>query len=318
MEFPELPFLRSFVTIYETRSLTRAAADLHRTQPSVTYQLQQLERAIGRELFRRRGRRLEPTPMADRLYRLAREFGGAVREARTDGGHATRVEIASVSAFGRYVVFPALLAMEPMPNFAIRFPTADEVIRLALTGRCDVGFSYRAPHHPELVAEPVYTEAFVLVGDAAWARRLRGPGDFRDPPVVTYDEGDYLMGLWAGHHFQGRAPSWHSAAHCEELEEVLALVARGVGVAVVPDFMVNGGGVRIIAWPKLPLSNTVVVVRRSDAAADPRVDRLISALRRIPPGPGAANGRARKPVTRRTAASVTRVARRPRGAATTR
>jgi DNA-binding transcriptional LysR family regulator len=294
MEFPELPFLRSFVTIYETRSLTRAAAALHRTQPSVTYQLQQLEQAIGRELFLRRGRRLEPTPMADRLYRLAREFGVAVREAR-GGESETRIEIASVSAFGRYVLFPALLAMEPLPNLAIRYPTADEVIRLALAGHCDVGFSYRAPHQPELVTVPVYTEAFVLVGDASWARRLRGPGDFRDPPVVTYDEGEYLMGLWAGHHFQGRAPSWHSAAHAEELEEVMALVASGVGVAVVPDFMANGdGAVRVIAWTKPPLRNTVVAVRRGDAPADPRVDRLLAALRRIPPGARGADGRARK------------------------
>ena len=281
MEFPELPFLRSFVTIYETRSVTRAATELHRTQPSVTYQLKQLERAMGCELFVRRDRSLEPTPMADRLYRLARAFASAVREARSGGEVAASIDIAAVSAFGRYVLFPALLAMEPSPNLSIRFPTADEVIRLTLAGRCDVGFSYRAPHHPELVAEPVYTEAFVLIGDAAWARKLRSPEDFRDPPVVTYDEGEYLIGLWAGHHFAGRAPSWHSSAHCEELEEVLALVARGRGVAVVPDFMATGAdGIRIISWAKPPLTNSVVAIRRSDAGAHPVVEALIAALRR--------------------------------------
>ena len=281
MEFPELPFLRSFVTIYETRSITRAAAELHRTQPSVTYQLQQLERALGRELFVRRDRRLVPTPLADRLYRMAQSFASSIREAKAGPEDPERLEIAAVSGFGRYVLFPAILAMKPMPGIGIRFPTADEVIRLTLANRCDVGFSYRAPQHEDLIAEPVYREAFVLIANEAWQRRLRTPDEFRDPPVVTYDEGDYLLGLWAGHHFGGHAPSWHSVAHCEELEEVLALVVRGVGVSVVPDFMApTVAGVRVVRWRKPPLVNTVVALRRRDAAAHPLVDRLVAELKR--------------------------------------
>jgi DNA-binding transcriptional LysR family regulator len=283
MEFPELPFLRSFVTIYETRSITRAAAELHRTQPSVTYQLQQLERALGRELFVRRDRRLEPTPLADQLYRMAQSFAGAIHEAKSGPEDPLRLDIAAVSAFGRYVLFPAVLAMKPLPNVSIRYPTADEVIRLTLANRCDVGFSYRAPQHPDLIAEPVYKESFVLIANDAWHKRLRKPADFRDPPVITYDEGEYLIGLWAGHHFGGRAPSWHSVAHFEELEEVLALVARGVGVSVVPDFMARTlPGVRVVHWGGASVVNNVVALRRRAAAAHPLIEDLVSRLKRGP------------------------------------
>jgi LysR family hca operon transcriptional activator len=58
----ELRHLRYFVTVAETGSFTRAAEILHTVQPSLSRQIQNLEREVGTELLRRNSRRLEPNP----------------------------------------------------------------------------------------------------------------------------------------------------------------------------------------------------------------------------------------------------------------
>src|SRR4051812_767992 len=235
MPFPDLPFLPAFVAVFELGSITAAAAQLHRTQPTLSYQLAQLERALGAPLFARQGRVLAPTDLAVQLHRLAVGFARDLDSVR-QGGAPDVLDIAAVSGFGRYVLFPLLRELSEIRT-TLRFPVADEVFRRVADGEVDVGFTHRAVARPRLVLEPVYTEHLVLAANPAWARRLRAPRQFRDVPVVTYDESDYVIGRWLGHHFGRRAPLWWSVGHFEEFEEVLDSAADGVGVAIVPSFM---------------------------------------------------------------------------------
>jgi DNA-binding transcriptional LysR family regulator len=280
----ELPFLPTFTTVYELGNLTRAAAALHRSQPTVSYQLRRLEEAMGRPLFLRGAARLRATPLADRLYRLARGFSrdvATLREDRADTRAA--LELASVSAFGRYILFPVLLgrafAQRPI---VLRFPTLEEVLRRVLDGQVDAGFVYRAPVDARLAVEPVYEETFDLIAGDAWARRLRRIAAFQDVPLITYDDGDYVVGRWFGHHFGRRAPRWSSVSHFEEIEEVVVSVAAGRGVAVLPTFCTRAvpGGVRVVRWGRPPLRNTVYAIRRAGTPENPAVSALLATIRR--------------------------------------
>ncbi|WNG33256.1 LysR family transcriptional regulator [Archangium minus] len=281
MDFPELPFLRTFVTVYEARSLTAASARLHRTQPTVSYQLRRLEETLGAPLFERRSARLVPTPVADRLFQFLGGFARDLQAVLQGEDEGRPLEIAAVSGFGRYVLFPRVLESERLRRaLTLRYPSAEGVFRQVLEGQVDVGFSFQATVHPGLVLEPVYEEKLVLVAGPAWARRLRVQADFQDVPLVTYDEGDYVVGRWLGHHFGRRHPRWYSTAHFEELEEVLELVARGQGVAVVPDFCIpQGRSLRVVGWGKAALTNTVYVVQRAHAPVRPAVVELLGRLR---------------------------------------
>ncbi|AGC42532.1 LysR family transcriptional regulator [Myxococcus stipitatus DSM 14675] len=282
MDFPDLPFLRTFVAVYEARGVTEAASRLHRTQPTVSYQLRRLEETLGAPLFERRSARLVPTPLADRLFRFLGGFARDVQAVLQGVEEDRPLEVASVSGFGRYVLFPLLSEMESLHrSLTLRYPPADEVFRQVLEGRVDVGFSFRGTVHPRLTLTPVYEEKLVLVAGPTWARRLRAQKDFRDVPLVTYDEGDYVVGRWLGHHFGRRHPHWYSTAHFEELEEVLDWVARGRGTAVVPDFCIpEGRGLRVVGWGKPALVNMVHAVQRGHAPVRPVVTELLARLRK--------------------------------------
>ncbi|WP_448002090.1 LysR family transcriptional regulator [Agromyces bauzanensis] len=64
----DLNLLRVFVAVYEARSLTVAAERLYVTQPAVSQSLGRLRRELGDPLFRRVGRAMEPTPLADAVF----------------------------------------------------------------------------------------------------------------------------------------------------------------------------------------------------------------------------------------------------------
>ncbi|GAX00953.1 LysR family transcriptional regulator [Secundilactobacillus silagei] len=67
--------LITFMAVYETRNFSLAAKQLFISQPSVSVQINQLEKQLGISLFDRSGhRQVQPTPAAVRLYSTAEQL----------------------------------------------------------------------------------------------------------------------------------------------------------------------------------------------------------------------------------------------------
>jgi LysR family transcriptional regulator, cys regulon transcriptional activator len=64
--------LKGFCAVVEARSVSKAAGRLRLTQPTVSLQVQSLERDLRSKLFERRGPKIEPTYEGELLYELAR------------------------------------------------------------------------------------------------------------------------------------------------------------------------------------------------------------------------------------------------------
>ncbi|MEH0108733.1 LysR family transcriptional regulator [Tersicoccus sp. MR15.9] len=77
----DLNLLRTFLSIYDTRSVTRAAADLSLTQPTVSHALGRLRRHLGDPLFVRSGTGVAPTARAVELALVFRRAVTAVDDA---------------------------------------------------------------------------------------------------------------------------------------------------------------------------------------------------------------------------------------------
>src|ERR1022692_4831742 len=63
--------MRAFCQVVRSGNITKAAERLFLSQPSVTLQIQALERELGVKLFERRGPNLTLTPNGESLYTLA-------------------------------------------------------------------------------------------------------------------------------------------------------------------------------------------------------------------------------------------------------
>lgn len=130
--------LAVFAAIYEHQSITAAARQLGRPQPSVSNILRDLRGRVGDPLFIRRGRKMQPTAQADILAPYVRDALATLslgfEQSRTfDPQHHERRFTLSITDIAEAVLLPTLLAglSEKAPHFSfdcVRGHTADIAI----------------------------------------------------------------------------------------------------------------------------------------------------------------------------------------------
>src|SRR5512139_236326 len=160
--------LRAFCFAARTGSITLAAEALFLSQPSVTLQIQALEREFGITLFERRGPHIKMTPEGETLYKLAEPLvEGIDKLQETFAAQYGELESGELNiAAGESTILYIL--PEPIKRFAEAYPN----IRLKLhnvTGRDGL--------------------AMLRAGEVDFAvgSMLDVPDDIRYLPMFTYD-----------------------------------------------------------------------------------------------------------------------------------
>lgn len=144
----ELRHLRYFVAVAEELHFGHAATRLHTSQPSLSQQIQDLERELRVELFLRTKRRVALTPAGTRFLKEARDIlasaqraAGLAREAAR--GDARRLSIGISPETDWIFVGKALrLFAEHAPSVDVVFQnlTPEAQVDALRGGRIDVGF----------------------------------------------------------------------------------------------------------------------------------------------------------------------------------
>src|SRR6202166_1946896 len=78
----DLELLRSFVSVVDSGGFTRADERVHRTQSTVSQQINRRERDVGQPLLNRNGKDVTPTEAGERLLSYARRLLSLAEEAR--------------------------------------------------------------------------------------------------------------------------------------------------------------------------------------------------------------------------------------------
>lgn len=68
-----LNLYKSFIEVYETKNFSVAAHNLHLTQPTISYNIKELEKQLKVRLFNSNSRGVEPTKHSEELYPIVRE-----------------------------------------------------------------------------------------------------------------------------------------------------------------------------------------------------------------------------------------------------
>ena len=110
----DLNLLRTFVSVYETGSLTASARALFVTQPSVSHSLSRLRTEFGDALFVRSGGRMQPTVLATEIFPDCRDALGRLdslseRSRSFDPATSTRRFRLCLSDLGELGFLPAVL-----------------------------------------------------------------------------------------------------------------------------------------------------------------------------------------------------------------
>jgi DNA-binding transcriptional LysR family regulator len=266
--------LHTFRAVMRQGSATKAALSLGLAQPTVSERLAALECELGGTLFRRTGRRLEPTPMAVALLPFAERLLGLEEEARSQVrqalGRGARLALAATPTTSTYTLPPILRLLHqqyPEAEVAVRVAQPAEVARLVLDHLAEVALNTAAIVVPELEQELIYTDPIVLVAAPSLRERLPQPLPVARlaelPLIASAANTGYWRGVedYLGRH--GVRP--HTVMDLDYIEVVKQMVWAGLGVSFVPrsavaDDLRRGALVELAATPPPALSRPIYLV----------------------------------------------------------
>jgi DNA-binding transcriptional LysR family regulator len=144
--------MRVFAAVARSRSFTRAARELHLTQPAVSQQLKLLETEIGLPLLEHVGRQIHLTAAGDELLRYASQVTELLREAGESlaamrGLKRGVLKLGTVST-AKYFAPSLLSAFAPAyPEVTIRFTVGnrEEIIQQLASNETDLVIKGRPP-----------------------------------------------------------------------------------------------------------------------------------------------------------------------------
>lgn len=187
MPLADLNQLRTFVVLYELRSLTATADHLHVTQPTVSYTLSRLRRRFGDDLFRREGHTMVPTSRANQLFGPLHEaltrIDATVSEpevfepARFDGELAL-----ALTSIGEQTFLPPIMHTlgrdAPRLHLQVARLDADQVGDGLTRGTIDLAITVSLLGSPHLWRTPVRDVEYVALSSARHPLPSTGPGMF--------------------------------------------------------------------------------------------------------------------------------------------
>ena len=261
----EFRHLRYFVVLAEELHFGRAAQRLHISQPPLSFNIKQLEASLGVQLLERNSHGVKLTPAGESFRRSAQrvlaEAGAATRQARdVAAGVTSRVRIGFVGSMmfrGLPEHLASFQARQPQVQVELTELNSAEQIEAFARGQIDLGFVHTARVPAELRHELYMSEPFVCcvpAGHVAAGSPVLDAAQLAGAPLVLFSRGaspDYYERVLALCAQLGLDPLVrHEVRHWLS---VVALVGKGMGVALVPRALADSG-VAGVAFVPLPAS----------------------------------------------------------------
>ena len=170
MKHVTLRQLRVFAAAARHMNFSRAAEELHLSQPAVSSQIKDFASSIGLPLFERIGRKTYLTPAGDEMLQCAKGITQRLKEAedavaRLKGVTGGRLNVAVISA-GDYF-FPRVLAefgaSHPGVAFNLTVHNRESLLRQLAENLTDLAVMVRPPSDRDIIAIPFAPHPYVIV-----------------------------------------------------------------------------------------------------------------------------------------------------------
>ena len=282
--------LAAFLAVAREASFSRAADQLHLSQPAVSKRVSLLEEHLGHKLFDRVGRRVALTeagrtlvPHAERV--LANLDDGRRALSHLSGEVSGRLSIGTSHHIGLHRLPPVLRRFTrryPAVDLDIHFMDSEVACDAVLKGRLELGIvTLPLEPLPNLEARRIWPDPLAaVVAPTHPLARKRGLRlkDLAAFPAVLPDERTYTHRIIKAELEKlGVAPRVRLATNY--LETLKMLVAIGLGWSVLPRSMLDAS-IKALRLPELKLQRELGVVqhrRRTMSGAAQALIRMLLA-----------------------------------------
>ncbi|TME17863.1 MAG: LysR family transcriptional regulator [Chloroflexi bacterium] len=192
--------LRVFKAVADRLSFSVAAHDLKLSQPSVSYQVKELERAIGMDLLDRLGKHVELTQAGHLLYGYVRRILNLIDESsialeEMHGLERGTLKVGASTTVGIYVIPVALGAFKRLhPGLVISLEIGNrgKVQEDVLKNDLDLAIVGPTLKNPDLQVIPFLSDELVVIaprGHPLADRQSLTLKDLKDEPFIMREEG---------------------------------------------------------------------------------------------------------------------------------
>ena len=285
--------LRVFHTVARRESYSRAAEDLHISQPAVSKHVLDLEDELGTKLFHRLGRRIVLTEagrlMADyaqRIFTLAEESRRALEELQ--GLERGTLRLGASSTPGNYLLPRALAAFQaryPRLEVSLDIMASHDVVERVIRQDLDLGF-VGATFAADLHVQPYTEDELVLI-----LRPGHPLASVRTIPREALEKETFVL--------RDVASGTRTVAEAElkalgitirrflelrSVEAVKQAVAEGLGISFISRYAValevRHKALAVAADPRLRFQRPLVMISRKDARLSPAALAFAASVRK--------------------------------------
>lgn len=241
--------LRAFLAVANCGSFSRAAKQLHLTQPAVSKRIAALEASVQRPLFDRIGRQVQPTQAGRALLPRAETILAQVNEAKRaladlSGEVRGELRVATSHHLGLHKLPPVLrtfASQYPAVNLQFDFLDSEVALQQVVAGACELAVVTLSPAPIEqLVYTPLWLDELTFVTGAASALPASVElGTLSGLPAILPDLNTYtgrLVKLCFDQHGLPLSLSMTT----NYLETIKMMVSVGLGWSVLPRTMLDG------------------------------------------------------------------------------
>lgn len=282
MKHATLRQLKVFEAVARNLSFSRAAEELHLTQPAVSTQVRKLEEHAGVPLFEQLGRKIHLTPAGSEMLRSSRAIIQQFKEAEEalipfKGVSGGKLNVTVISA-GDYF-FPALLVEFARRNAGVTLNfgvcNREELLGQLAANLTDLAIMVRPPEQADTLAEAFAPHPYVvvaapdhpLVGSkrVAMSRLAREPFIVREKGSDTWHSMEEAFGEQMGR--------LNIAMQIKSTETIKQAVMAGMGLSFLSAHTISRelreGSLAILNVQGFPLMLHWYVVHRSSKRLPP-------------------------------------------------
>ncbi len=254
--------LRVFHAAAEAGSFTHAAEVLRLSQSAISRQVSALEHDVGVPLFNRHARGLVLTEQGELLYRTAHDVLMQLENVKnqlaetTDTPSGTLRVTTTVGLGTGWLTERSKEFLDLYPEINLQLVLANEELDLTMR-QADCAVRLRQPQQPDLIQRRLFTVHLHVFAAQSYLDRHGVPKSIADLDkhrIVTFGEPvpPYLAGLNVLETI-GRSAGFkrESALQINDLMSIRRAVKRGVGIAMLPDYMAGEGTGMVPVLPEL-------------------------------------------------------------------
>lgn len=278
--------LRYFLVVAEEKQITAAAKRLYIAQPPLSYQLKQLEKELGAQLFKRTAHGIELTDVGQIFQSYANEIISLAQNAenqvhKTISGELGTIAIGMASSSTGLIPmnsFNELRKYYPEISFDIYEDNTYGILDKLEKKTIDLGIVRTPYNQTGLNTKTLTTEKMMAISvdpDFQQKKELRIK-DLADQPLIIYRRFEDIFNQTFAHH--GLKPFY--AVKCDDSRTAITWAKRKMGVALVPESIATTyAQENMIAIKHANWITHLQLVWRKDHQVTPLMKKIIDAIR---------------------------------------